>query len=565
MGEVRVYRWRPPPIHCEHLDKGKKLFNAKEYAAAATCFQTCLDNLPSQALTHEDGDIYTFDEIIISTRLFVLRALWKQSETCTTFIDQVLDEMKAILLILSTRTKQCRFALCMVTVSTIARIINDDVIYKGASLVYTSKDISNMGIQACRIILDESSYGNIKERRNLYSIECDLYERLGDLQAAAESIKSLLKESPKDQSQQKRLREFHIKLGLVDVVEAEEAKVDASRQHKKRQRLKRKGKHSAHLGGILDTVQSDVSATLSKLPSYNFFSGLDSQSQTCTLVNSSEGEKAAAAIIDWSSIPDDIKPKFENKNKEKRLLRKKKQLESLYILLRDLVKKISTIKGTGHPIHICDFGSGSGNSCLVFAYLLLQNTDIPCRFTLIDNNPHSVALGKERTFSGLDVQWLCKDVAGFDEAFDIGLATHLCGGATDVMMERCMFQKAAFIATPCCLGSIVFDTPQNTVSGAKRGRGYGRNTDKRNSLTYPRSTCFRNQITVDDYAFITRLADCSLTTNQSNDELQIRGKRFLDSDRLKLAQEANYDTSFGKLGSKASCGPRSDVLCGICF
>ena len=72
MGEVRVYRWRPPPIHCEHLDKGKKLFNAKEYAAAATCFQTCLDNLPSQALTHEDGDIYTFDEIIISTRLFLL-------------------------------------------------------------------------------------------------------------------------------------------------------------------------------------------------------------------------------------------------------------------------------------------------------------------------------------------------------------------------------------------------------------------------------------------------------------------------------------------------------------
>ena len=199
--------------------------------------------------------------------------------------------------------------------------------------------------------------------------------------------------------------------------------------------------------------------------------------------------------------------------------------------------------------------------------ILLQKKDILCRFTLIDNNPHSVKLGKLRTHKvGLDsnVQWLCQDVSNFHESFDIGLATHLCGGATDSMMEKCLLHRAAFIATPCCLGSIVFDTHENVMSQAKPGRGYGWNTDKRTSLTYPRSACFRDQITVDNYAIITRLADCSLTTDQSDNELHIKGKRFLDSDRLRLAQEASYDTSFGQLGSKLDCGPRSDVLCGIC-
>ena len=548
-------KWIQPPIVCDHLTKGKLLFDKKEYASATSCFRACLDNLPGQPIVNEDGDIiYTVDEIVISTRLFILRALWKQTLLDIIYTVQTLDEVKAMLKIL-TATTECRFVLCMLAVSTIARIINDDILYKGES-VLSHQDISNMGIQACRIILDESK-GNIKERINLHSIECDLYERQGDLQSAAKSIESLLKESPNVQSQQKRLRELHIKLGLIDVVE-EEAKKEASRQHKKRQRINKKGQDCAKLDGILDTLQSDVSATLSRSPTYNFFGGLDN----------SQKSREKAAIIDWNCIPDDIQPKFENKSKEKRLLRKRNQLESLYILLSGLVEKVSTTKELGLPIHIVDFGSGSGNSCLVFAYLLLlKKKGILCRFTLIDNNPHSVKLGKLRTSKvGLDssVQWLCQDVSNFHESFDIGLATHLCGGATDSMMEKCLMHKAAFIATPCCLGSIVFSAHENVVSQAKPGRGYGWNTNKRTSLTYPRSACFRDQITVDNYAIITRLADCSLTTDQSDNELHIKGKRFLDSDRLRLAQEANYDTSFGQLGSKIDCGPRSDVLCGIC-
>lgn len=396
----------------------------------------------------------------------------------------------------------------------------------------------------------------------MYEIESDLHERKGNLQAAAESTIMLLKDSPNIQLQQKRLRSLHIRLGIINV-DAEKARTEYNRQRRQKNLKNRGQKQAQRLGGVLDRLERDVSATLSRPPTYNFFTGLDNL--RCTPVNDSEDSS-----IDWSMIPEVIRPDY-SKNKERRLRRKKNQLEALYIILRDLVQKVSMIKGKEDTLHIVDFGSGSGNSCLVFAFLLLQNMDIPCRFTLIDSNPQSVVIGKERTIkAGLDskVSWLCQDVADYDEGFDIGLATHLCGGATDVAMKCCLLQQAAFIATPCCLGSIKFaiGEEQNAISSVvKVGRGYGWNSGKGNSLVYPRSTCFRNQLSVDEYADITTLADCSLPINRSNDDLQMRGKALLDSDRLRLAMEAGYDTSIGILGSKVDCGPKSDVLCGICY
>ena len=599
-------KWRPPSLKCEYLAEGKMLFKGKEYAAAATNFRKCLENLTSgnnaavAAITNnEDGDgassyKYTVDEIVISTRLFLLRALWIQAESDVTYVDQTLSEVHSILLVITnandnandvgttTTDCECRFVLLTIICFYIARIANDELIQNGSKL-YTSEEISNMGIKACRIILDKSmvcATNNtfIKERRTLYAYESVLHERNGDLEAAAKSTLSLLQESPNVQQHKKRLRELHIRLGVVDV-DAERAQKAATALRRKNEKKSRQDKRAAILGDVLDKLEPEVLATLSRPPTYNFFSGLENQK--CIPVNNSAKDDLSASIgaIDWSSIPSDITPIYSNKNKDRRLRRKKNQLEALYTLLRDLVEKVSTTKGYDQtaPLHIVDFGSGSGNSCLVFAYLLLQNMDIPCRFTLIDNNPKSVALGKERTIkAGLDsgVSWLCLDVGDFTEDFDIGLATHLCGGATDVAMRGCLLKQASFIATPCCLGALKWAIPneaeaENAVvssRGAKAGRGYGfTGNGKGNSLIYPRSICFREKLSVEYYADITRLADCSLAMDRSDDELQMRGKAFLDSDRLRLAMEAGYDTSFGKLGSKADCGPKSDVLCGICY
>jgi hypothetical protein len=45
-------------------------------------------------------------------------------------------------------------------------------------------------------------------------------------------------------------------------------------------------------------------------------------------------------------------------------------------------------------------------------------------------------------------------VTDFKSPFDIGLAVHLCGEATDLAMKVCIDNKASFILVPCCVGKI---------------------------------------------------------------------------------------------------------------
>lgn len=64
--------------------------------------------------------------------------------------------------------------------------------------------------------------------------------------------------------------------------------------------------------------------------------------------------------------------------------------------------------------------------------------------------------GQQRTKdAGLNnVEWFCGDVNAYNSEFDIGLATHLCGQATDLAQMKCIHQGAIFILTPCCVGKI---------------------------------------------------------------------------------------------------------------
>jgi hypothetical protein len=44
----------------------------------------------------------------------------------------------------------------------------------------------------------------------------------------------------------------------------------------------------------------------------------------------------------------------------------------------------------------------------------------------------------------------------FSEPFDVGMALHCCGNATDYAMLKCVQQRAAVLACPCCVGKLVF-------------------------------------------------------------------------------------------------------------
>ena len=46
---------------------------------------------------------------------------------------------------------------------------------------------------------------------------------------------------------------------------------------------------------------------------------------------------------------------------------------------------------------------------------------------------------------------VCAMIEDFHEPFDVGIALHACGGASDVAMEKCVRARAAYVIAPCCV------------------------------------------------------------------------------------------------------------------
>ena len=539
--------WRHPPLDCPPLEDGRKLLREKRYSEAASCFREALSHIERASpetlkVETNDGGATTTTEILVSTQLYLLKALDSSGER---HAKEATIESNLVLERITNVDHQYHPALVTLVCQSVAKC---------------RANSSELRIKACRRVIQDPTCGTSKQRRLFYEVESSIYESEGNLESAAASTEALLKESPNNQINRKRLRELHTKLGLIDVEQErrDAAKREKQRAHKKRTRQRRKLENLERLQELLTLLAGDIDATLSTSTKKDFFSLLkeDRADSTCN--------------IDWNSIPIEITPESSLKRKKDvRVKRKLRQLEALFVLLRQVIDALLSKSNYSkdRPLHIVDFGSGSGNSCLVFAHLL---RDLPCRFTLVDIKPQCVSIGIDRTEkAGLEasVTWKCGDAESFDEIFDIGLATHLCGGATDVALSKCIDVGASFIATPCCLGSIKFALDKETEVKT-RVDGSAPVLKRSNDLTYPRSKWLRDELTLEEYAAMTSLGDCTVAVaEEGENELRMKGKRLLDADRLALAREAGYETSLGRLGSKDECGPKSDVLlalCGLC-
>lgn len=129
-------------------------------------------------------------------------------------------------------------------------------------------------------------------------------------------------------------------------------------------------------------------------------------------------------------------------------------MESFGSALAQLLSVRSTGEAGGlAPLHIVDFGSGSGNLCLPLARLLPH-----CRFTAVDMNAHSVLLLQQRArLGGLsNVSALVGRIEDFDKPFDVAVALHACGVATDYALHKAQACRAAYIVCPCCIGKLKF-------------------------------------------------------------------------------------------------------------
>ncbi|XP_078387179.1 glutathione S-transferase C-terminal domain-containing protein isoform X2 [Cetorhinus maximus] len=231
--------------------------------------------------------------------------------------------------------------------------------------------------------------------------------------------------------------------------------------------------------------------------------------------------------LDWRNLPVAVNP-IEGKLSSERALRKQQQLDNIISIVAKLAKPGDTI---------VDFCSGGGHVGIVLAHILPL-----CQVILVENKEESLVRGKDRCDDlRLNNIWFVQaNLDYFTGPFEIGVALHACGVATDMVIDHCIKALAAFVISPCCYGFI-----QNTIKS-----------------TFPRSQKFKSVLSYKEHMVLCRFAD--QTAVQLPPERRIIGKKcmgLVDLDRACSAEECGY-TVYVTSMEPDSCSPKNNLIVG---
>uniref|UniRef100_A0A672GZB7 Glutathione S-transferase C-terminal domain-containing protein n=1 Tax=Salarias fasciatus TaxID=181472 RepID=A0A672GZB7_SALFA len=227
-----------------------------------------------------------------------------------------------------------------------------------------------------------------------------------------------------------------------------------------------------------------------------------------------------AWTLPWDSLPEAINP-TEGKMSNVRAVRKMQQLNNLVAMVLELARPGDTV---------VDFCSGTGHVGIVLAHTLPD-----CQVVLIENKEESLVRAQSRSAElGLkNIGFIQANLDYFTGPFQIGVALHACGVATDMVMEHCVQAEAAFVISPCCYGFI-----QNAVK-----------------FTFPKRF-------VPEHMILCRFAD--QTAVQLPPERRLTGKHcmgLVDLDRSWAAETHGYSVQVMTMEPE-SCSPKNNMLVG---
>uniref|UniRef100_G1P8S9 Glutathione S-transferase C-terminal domain-containing protein n=1 Tax=Myotis lucifugus TaxID=59463 RepID=G1P8S9_MYOLU len=232
--------------------------------------------------------------------------------------------------------------------------------------------------------------------------------------------------------------------------------------------------------------------------------------------------------IDWSNLPAAVSPK-EGKMSSDRALRKQQQLNNLVYVVTNQAKPGD---------RIVDFCSGGGHLGIMLPHI----ADF-CYVTLIENKELSLIRAKKRSDElGLSNIWFIQaNMEYFTGMFNIGVALHACGVATDMVIEHCIQTRAAFVTCPCCYGFI-----QNT-----------------SKFNFPKSEQFKKTLSYKEHMILCRFAD--QTAVQLPPQRRLVGKQcmcLVDLDRARAAEEHGYSVQVISMEPE-SCSPKNNMIVGV--
>ncbi|XP_019783315.2 glutathione S-transferase C-terminal domain-containing protein isoform X1 [Tursiops truncatus] len=232
--------------------------------------------------------------------------------------------------------------------------------------------------------------------------------------------------------------------------------------------------------------------------------------------------------LDWDALPAAVSPK-EGKMSSDRALRKQQQLNNLVYVVTNQAKPGD---------RIVDFCSGGGHVGIVLAHMLPS-----CQVTLIENKELSLIRAKKRSDElGLSNIWFIQaNMEYFTGTFNIGVALHACGVATDMVIEQCIKTRASFVTCPCCYGFI-----QNT-----------------SKFNFPKSEQFKKTLSYKEHMILCRFAD--QTAVQLPPQRRLIGKQcmfLVDLDRARAAEERGYSIQVMSMEPE-SCSPKNNMIVGV--
>ncbi|XP_016079106.1 PREDICTED: glutathione S-transferase C-terminal domain-containing protein [Miniopterus natalensis] len=232
--------------------------------------------------------------------------------------------------------------------------------------------------------------------------------------------------------------------------------------------------------------------------------------------------------LDWNSLPAAVSPK-EGKMSSDRALRKQQQLNNLVYVVTNQAKPGDKI---------VDFCSGGGHVGIVLAHTLPL-----CQVILIENKELSLIRAKKRSDElGLSNVWFIQaNMEYFTGMFNIGVALHACGVATDMVIELCIKTRASFVTCPCCYGFI-----QNT-----------------SKFNFPKSEQFKKTLSYKEHMILCRFAD--QTAVQLPPQRRLIGKQcmcLVDLDRARAAEERGYSVQVISMEPE-SCSPKNNMIVGV--
>lgn len=266
-----------------------------------------------------------------------------------------------------------------------------------------------------------------------------------------------------------------------------------------------------------------------------------------------------------------------------RAIRKEGQVRNILQIVPELASKDKTNI-------IVDFGGGSGHLGIPLALLMpkatvcvvdLRKKSLDLMHQKADAVMHEV--GKDETIQRSPPKYFTKSpfdesndafrrvgkgdgvldnlysfhgpVEDFNESFDMAIALHLCGEATDVAMRKAANVNASIIAAPCCVGKLSTRAANPDIFNAT-----GTNDA---TINYPQSTVFCKLITSqNDWNNLASAADYSNENECKTQRNAARrtAKALLETDRrLFLEEKYHYKTAMIRM-TPWQLTPKNDII-----